>query len=233
VTDLIEALDQPGCPVCRLTDEAVDRFLGSVCYEQVNDIELRAELRAAGGFCRAHAYRFLHQPNGRLAAAIVYRDMLANAARRLGDGKPAGAPARTGRHPWLAALVGGLGERRESDRSRRPGCPACRVRVEAESRNLRALGERLADPSVQARYRSADGLCLPHLDWALERDQAVAAFVAEATKAGLVGLIAHLDEYIRKHDYRFRPKYWDVSDELADAPARAVERAVGPSDSRA
>ena len=47
--DLIEAFGQPGCPVCRLSTEAVDAYLTSVCYEQVNDLDLREQLRSAGG----------------------------------------------------------------------------------------------------------------------------------------------------------------------------------------
>ena len=232
MTDLMEALDGRGCPVCLLVDEAVDRFLVSVCYEQVNDRELRAELRAAGGFCRSHAYRFLRQPNGRLAAAIVYRDVLVNAARRIAEGRSARAQ-RNGRSPWLAAVVGGLSGRRPSDRAGRGGCPACRIGAEAEARYLRGIRGGLAEPANRERYLAGDGLCLPHAERALERDDPVAGFLGEAVEEGLAGLIARLDAYIRKHDYRFRPKHWDVSDELADAPARAVERAVGSSEARA
>ena len=84
--DLIEAFGQPGCPVCRLATEAVDAYLTSVCYEQVNDLDLRAQLRTAGGFCRAHAERFIRQRLGQLAAAIVYRDVLNTARKRIAAG---------------------------------------------------------------------------------------------------------------------------------------------------
>src|SRR5438093_46701 len=53
--DLIAAFAQSGCPVCRLTTESVDAYLTAVCYEQVNDLDLREQLRSVGGFWRGHA----------------------------------------------------------------------------------------------------------------------------------------------------------------------------------
>jgi len=225
--DLLEALDQAGCPVCRLAGEAVDALLQSICYEQVNDLELREQLRAEGGFCPEHARRFLAQPNGPLATAIVYRDVLVNAARRLDR---AGPPRQDGGRPRngvRSLLAGLLGERGRSDRpahdAPRP-CVACRARSEAEERHLTTLCARVTDAAVAARYRAADGLCLLHLARALEADDPGAGILARAALAGLTGLVDELDVYIRKHDYRFRPERWDGGE---DVPARAVERAVG------
>ena len=217
--DLIEALDQPGCPVCRLVTEAVDAFLASVCYEQVNDLDLREQLRSAGGFCRVHARRFLSQRHGQLATAIVYRDVLATAARRIEE---AGVGAGGG--SLLGGLLGGRPGRHPPLGPDARSCPACRAHAEAEERHLGTLRARLADAQVQARYRAADGLCLPHLDRALETDGAGARFLAEAAVNRLGALVDELDVYIQKHDYRFRPEVWEGDQ---DTPARAVERAVG------
>ena len=223
--DLLEALGQAGCPVCRLAGEAVEAFLQSVCYEQVNDLDLREELRAEGGFCPADARRFLAQRHGPLATAIVYRDVLANAARRLERGG-----GRAGRKaPALLAGLLGLPRRRSTARQAvaadgpRP-CAACRARAEAEERHLATLRERMVDPTVAARYRASGGLCLPHLDRALLVEDAGARALAAAALLGLATLLGELDDYIRKHDYRFRPEQWQGGE---DVPARAVERAVG------
>ena len=128
--DLIEALGQPGCPVCRLAAEAVDAFLASVCYEQVNDLDLRAELRAAGGFCGPHAYRFLRQRHGQLASAIVYRDVLATAARRIETGR-GGSRTAPGSGSLLGGLLGGKLPRRGTIGPDRRRCPACGVLADA------------------------------------------------------------------------------------------------------
>jgi len=45
--DVQHALGRPGCAVCHLTHRAVGRLMNALAYEQVNDLELRAQLRAA------------------------------------------------------------------------------------------------------------------------------------------------------------------------------------------
>ena len=212
--DLIEAFGQPGCPVCRLATESVDAYLTSVCYEQVNDLDLREQLRSAGGFCRPHAERFIKQRLGQLAAAIVYRDVLNTARKRLAAGW-----AGRGR----SMLAGLFGRGRGSVRTV-PACPGCEAESEAEARYIAVLRNRLQDPAVRARYQAGDGLCLPHIDQALQVDDAGAEALAEAAVEMLGAIVGELDEYIRKHDYRFHSAVWDGGE---DTPERAVERAVG------
>ena len=211
--DLIEAFGQPGCPVCRLATEAVDAYLTSVCYEQVNDLDLREQLRSAGGFCRVHAERFVKQRLGQLASAIVYRDVLNTARKRLAAGNGSGGRSK------LAALFGG-----GKSRPTAPPCPGCEVEAEAEGRYLATLRNRLLDPKVRERYQAGDGLCLPHIDQALQADDDGARALAAAAVEMLGTIVAELDEYIRKHDYRFQTSVWDGGE---DTPERAVERAVG------
>ena len=71
-----EALAELGCPVCRLAVRSVGRWLAAVAYEQVNDIQLRNELRAARGFCNVHAHRWLREVHSVLGTSIVYQDLL-------------------------------------------------------------------------------------------------------------------------------------------------------------
>jgi hypothetical protein len=212
--DLIEAFGQPGCPVCRLATEAVDAYLTSVCYEQVNDLDLREQLRTAGGFCRAHAERFIRQRLGQLAAAIVYRDVLNTARKRIAAGGGGLGPRSR-----LASLFGGGKTKRDA-----PPCPGCEAETEAEGRYLTALRNRMVDPAVRAKYQAGDGLCLPHIDQALQADDAGARALAGAAVEMLGSIVADLDEYIKKHDYRFQTPVWDGGE---DTPERAVERAVG------
>jgi hypothetical protein len=195
----------------------VDAYLTSVCYEQVNDLDLREQLRTAGGFCRAHAERFMKQRLGQLAAAIVYRDVLNTARKRIAGGGGGHGRSR------LAALFGGGWPRRDA-RSTQP-CPGCDVEAEAEGRYLATLRNRLRDPAVRQKYEAGDGLCLPHIDQALQADDDDGArALAEAAVSMLGTIVGELDEYIKKHDYRFTTPVWDGGE---DTPERAVERAVG------
>jgi hypothetical protein len=194
----------------------VDAYLTSVCYESVNDLDLREQLRSAGGFCRLHAERFLRQRLGQLASAIVYRDVLNTARKRL-----AGSNGTLGRSR-LAALFSG-GRARRDPRSL-PPCPGCEVEAEADERYLSVVRKRLREPAVREKYQAGDGLCLPHIDQALQADDDGARVLAEASVEMLGTIVADLDEYIKKHDYRFHNPVWDGGE---DTPERAVQRAVG------
>ena len=216
--DLIAAFGMTGCPVCRLASESVDAYLTAVCYEQVNDLDLRAQLRAAGGFCRPHAHRFLRQRLGQLASAIVYRDVLNTARGRIKEYRP----TRGG--SFLGGLLGARGGPKGVATGGAPNCPACAALVEAEERYVGTLVSRITRPEVLAKYRAGEGLCLPHLDHALESGGEPARLLAEAAVESLGTIVAELDEYVRKHDYRFQEESLAGSEDL---PGRAIERAVG------
>jgi hypothetical protein len=47
-------------------------------------------------------------------------------------------------------------------------CPICEAGEQSERSRLCSLMERLTSPEFQAKYRSSDGLCLPHLNQALD-----------------------------------------------------------------
>ena len=53
--NLIEACRQPGCPVCRVEEHSVERYLDNQFYENVNNPDFRNTLRLSIGFCREHA----------------------------------------------------------------------------------------------------------------------------------------------------------------------------------
>ena len=83
--DLLDALRRSGCAICRLATRRADRFLGSYIYEHVNDVDLRAQIRASRGFCEPHGEQFLEKLDA-LAVAITYRDILNSLVRELDDG---------------------------------------------------------------------------------------------------------------------------------------------------
>lgn len=83
--DLLDALQRSGCAICRLATRRADRFLASYIYEHVNDVDLRAQIRSARGFCEPHGEQFLAKLDA-LAVAITYRDILNSLVRELDDG---------------------------------------------------------------------------------------------------------------------------------------------------
>ncbi len=204
-----EALQQGGCPVCRLALRSVGRWLAAVAYEQVNDIKLRDRLRAARGFCNVHAHRWLREVGSVLGTAIVYQDLLTAALRELdGENVPRGQRWR--------AILGGQGAHSE-------GCPACAAQAEAEDRYLAALLVTVsAEPNVLAE---SEGLCIRHTRAAQRRGGPGAERVVKLTRSAVEQLLAELSEVIRKEDYRFRHE--PRTDAERTATARAVARAAG------
>ena len=110
---LMEALEHPGCPACRLADAAERRFIQTLFDEQVTDPQTRARLRLAGGFCSRHTEVVLGLGDA-LGSSIIYADLLAEAARSFTGGGSERCPAcETGREATrcaLGALVDHLSE---------------------------------------------------------------------------------------------------------------------------
>jgi hypothetical protein len=206
-----EALDQAGCPVCRLAMRSVGRWLASVAYEQINDIELRNELRAARGFCNAHAHRWLREVRSVLGTAIVYQDLLTAALRELDR-----ANAQRGSR-WrtiLGAQAADIGVR---------DCPACRAQTEAEERYLTALLAAVAaEPHL---LDGSEGMCLGHTRAAQRRGGPGAARLVQQTRAAIKRLLNDLGEVVRKEDYRFRHEPRTNAERTATS--RAVALAAG------
>ncbi|MHB1415936.1 MAG: DUF6062 family protein [Chloroflexota bacterium] len=186
--ELLETLtEHEGCPVCHMASRGTDRYLGMMSYENVTDVSTRDELRAAWGLCNFHAWQFLGRGGERLATAIIYRDLVETALRRL-EGNGGG-------------LVRELAPQGE--------CLACRYLAESSRRHVDTLLAYLEDDQLRERYEASRGLCLPHLREALGRvdapDQrevllavfsrqiaAFAASLADAADAPIAGLVAGL-----------------------------------------
>jgi hypothetical protein len=221
--ELVAALGEPGCALCRLATRSVREYFSALGYEQVNDVELRDALRAADGYCRRHAWLFLEQGGNRLGVAIIYRDLVQHARERLG-GRGLGLASGVGRR--LGRLLGG--ERGDQRYSARPGagCAACRVEAEAEARYRGTLLAHLGEAELRQRFAASSGLCQPHLARALAAGGSGSdrSWLEADAARRLDGLVAELDEYIRKHDYRFRQEGFGAEE---DSPQRAVERIVG------
>jgi hypothetical protein len=196
-------LARPGCAVCHLTQRAVTRFLRSLAYEQVNDVQLRAELRAAHGFCRPHAQRWVGMAGNVLGTAIIYRDVITAALNSLEAADRGG----------LRGLLG--------SRARTAACVACRAEAEAQDRFIDALLEALDEPMV-AR---SEGLCLPHTRRAVERGGARAEPLVRLARQHAEQIVADLDEVVRKEDYRYKDEPRTEAERTA--PRRAVAWTTG------
>ncbi|HEY64102.1 MAG TPA: hypothetical protein G4O02_05975 [Caldilineae bacterium] len=198
--ELLEALGERGCPICWLGRRVSERYLDGVLYEAVNDPGMRERFREAYGLCEPHARQLARIRSGNLGIAILYRDVLWTLLRELGDEE--GQPRRY--IPWPRATAEPFSwEDRLVPRGR---CPACVQQEEMERIYIHELLQHLEDPALHVAFLKSTGLCLKHLRRAMQqagKDQQRQALI-EMQRTVWRQLVAELDEFIRKHDYRFR-----------------------------
>jgi hypothetical protein len=213
-----DAFGEAGCPICRLAVTAVEHYIATIAYEGVNDIAFRDRLRAAGGFCPSHAYRWLRDSHSVLGTALIYRDLLSAGRRELEGARPSGNLLSRWRRSATRADD-------QPEPSATLDCPVCKTQREAEARYLDALYAVLSEPEGSEAFLRSDGLCLPHARAAVARAGQAGTRVQAHMLDVLTHLLAVLDEVIRKEDYRFRQE--PRSEEERTAPATAVAMAVG------
>ena len=226
---LLEACREPGCPICRVEQQGVERYLDNQLYENVNSPAWRDQLRASQGFCHEHAWLGVNKRLGdALGFSILYHDIVNNLLRSLQD------DTRSGRTQGRRASI--LGQGSESLRRRVEGvmafltpqkqCPACRHREEMTRNLLSALAEDLATAQVQEALQASDGLCLPHLRLALGsvNDDPGYETLLRIQQARLERLKHELAEFIRKNDYQAIKEGFGSE---GDAWLRAIAMVVG------
>jgi hypothetical protein len=129
-----ELLTRPGCPVCRYTSEASDRYLAWFALEAHADPVMITRMGASLGMCARHTRRLMSQPGAAARLTAVYRYQLQAAQKQLaGPG-----------------------------RQRLAACPACEHDEAAAGRALDTLLDGLSETGVWARYLELGGLCWPH-----------------------------------------------------------------------
>jgi hypothetical protein len=174
------ALDMPGCPVCRLAEDAGRDFLVHVLREGKAHADVYERVREAAGFCEDHT-----------------RVLRRLGAEKLGDRRS------------LARLYGWLLVDLASSLTPRSPCPACEAAAEYERASLAALRDLLhpvtGDPDLRERFEQGKGLCLGHFVAvaSLVEDDESLRVLTDVQARSWNALSRDLKEYLRKHDYRF------------------------------
>ncbi len=202
--DLVESCGKSGCPVCRVEQRTLERYIENLFYESVNDIKTRERLRASLGFCREHARTALDRRLGNaLGFAIIYQDVITNILRGLEKNSTDPNILKPHRH-----------------------CIVCHEQEKTTQLVVSALVDGLAEPKLADALRSSDGLCIPHLKKAFEsvRDTAVSELLRSIHFGKLESLNGELAEFLRKNDYRFKDEGFGAE---GDSWLRAVNKLTG------
>lgn len=204
---LLDACREPGCPVCRVEQQSVERHLESQFYENVNSPRWRDSMRASLGFCHEHAWLAVdHRLGDALGFSIVYQDILNNILRKLDEGT---GPLRSSHH-WTSVLrrvpeqARIMMEKLLSATTPVKRCPVCDHREDMTRIILSVLVDELERSEMFDALQSSDGLCLPHLQRSLEqvRDVSVCEKLLTVHREKLESLRTELSEFIRKSDYQ-------------------------------
>ena len=189
---LTETLQEPGCPICHTGKAAARKYLDILLFESVNDPGIRKQLESSLGFCYYHSRELLTFPGKRLGAGIIEQHMLKISLRQLQKN-----PVASRRSLFT--------KREEKQKSTEAPCPACQQADAAEGRATRELLKHLIDDLDQP-LSDAGGLCLGHIRQALatSTDSKIATALIKLHEPLWQEQIDLLDEFIRKHDYRFR-----------------------------
>lgn len=232
--EVIDACQEPDCPICRLGQASANRHLTSLIYDSVNDVSLRATLRESLGYCKDHAWLLPNAGDSApLGIAVIHRDLLNTIHKRLGESR-FGKSRRNSLKSVVSGAMGFDGGASQTETTAKyltvkAQCPACERRDEAEKLALKSVTNALEkqDADMQSALQNSDGLCLSHLRWALETARNREAFdlLVTITQEQLSSLIQDLDEFIRKSDHRFRDE--KISETERGSWRRALQRVVG------
>jgi len=208
--ELVDAQSMAGCPLCRLIYKATSRYLDSILYEAVLDPDVRAKLKRANGFCSEHVEMLRSKPGRALGIALIYRDIIRSIS------EAAQQEHRAATTQGIARLWRRHGQPAGASRllSDEP-CPACAIKDRTENDFTELLITHIDDDKLYEAYSHGEGLCLPHLIKALQgtEDEHTVSRLVEPQIARYQGMLADLDEFIRKRDHRFRmEKYGEEGD---------------------
>jgi hypothetical protein len=206
---LIEASQQPGCPVCRLVSESVEKYLSNLLYENVNDVILRRDLRLSLGFCNLHARVIAESGVGSaLGISIIYQDVLSNLLRSLPDIENTNEQDHFVCRLFKRIPRSVLEIASRVRKTIRPigDCPACIQQGRSTEVFVSVLVDSLLDERLAKNLSLSDGLCLPHLDLAIRevKDERTLLKLIALTREKYSHLNQELSEIIRKSDYRFQ-----------------------------
>lgn len=215
------ALQEAGCPICRLAERSVQRYLSALANEGVTDRLLRDQIRAAYGFCAAHG-RMLRTGRDALGSAIIHRDLVNNLAKALLAEAPLPSTARARLRRTIRP--GDPADTRPIPAQR--GCTACEQLRQSELHYCAAFVAGLADSETHVLFQGSSGICVPHLRIAMRTAPDPEAYERLRTAQLTIWqrLLDELDEFIRKQDHRFTR---EPSGAESDSWRRAIDLVSG------
>lgn len=195
------ALKKAGCPICRLSEEAVQKTADGFLYENTMNPDWRKPIMDSHGFCPTHTKLMVAVEMSSSGPVLGINYIYEALARQVAD------ELEEHRSGWkkLSARLVNLGKHKEP-----APCPLCDFQTQTESNLLDGLFEELNlnGSTFRDAYTHGDGLCYAHLTqgvflFAKTYPEAL-NFIVPLTQERLRLRSAEMKEYIRKHDWHYR-----------------------------
>jgi hypothetical protein len=199
---LDEAMKKPGCPVCRLAEESVQKSASGFLYENSMNPEVRQPIIEARGFCPDHTLLLVAVEMSSSGPVLGINYIYEQLARLVADELTAQKPSVPGFSKVLKYF--------QPSTPPLPVCPLCEHEKQSATNLLQALFEELEEDTSVTRnaYAQSEGLCYSHLTSGLRENSplypASSKFLIDQTKERLTAQSAEMREYIRKHDWHYR-----------------------------
>jgi len=197
---LEKACKEPGCPLCSIINERINRYIDGMLFENISDRTFRREYREAGGFCPEHAKKLL-----------TYRDGLAVAI--LGQGT-------------LTDYLEDFSKKKIRKYKRM--CPVCEQRAKIEKDFLTFIAEagdekyakKSRDSQVnaesarelQAFFKKSDGLCVPHYAQLIKIVKHVPKWLSDFQEDKFKSLLERTNTFIDASAWGNHDKFQSLSD---------------------
>ncbi len=196
--DFLDLFEQDDCPLCLMREKWANEFIDAFLYEGVNDKNFRKIIRDNGGICRRHAYDMMAQGDP-LAHAILYNDLIGDYLKNI-------------------------------DKNKKKGCLVCSKEEEADAIMYKTFMEYFSeDKDFYNKFAETKScICRPHLKELkrlFKRNKTLIDGLYEVQIENLKVAKEHLEEIMRKHDYRYNNEQLTEDERLAWK--RAVKLMVG------
>ena len=170
---LEKACKNPGCPLCSIIYDRIDRYIDGMLFEHISDRGFRAQYREAGGFCNEHS-----------EILLSYRDGLAVAI--LG-------------HESLSYYIDDF--KKKKIRKYKEPCPACAEKSRIEKEFLTFLAEVTnekvdSDKKLIEFFTKSDGLCVPHYSLLIQYAKKIPKWLANFQESKFNRLLERTSRFI-------------------------------------
>ena len=227
--DIVEALQQPGCSLCRIARVNEVLYIRYLLGGNAGDPNTRNCVTECGGFCRRHAWEIFRLESREwgvpMGNGLLYEDLVHATARKmelqldhLRKATPGGPVRRLIARVLPKRAARGNAGNAESNRPF-ASCRVCTLSEEAALQAARVLRRLLDSVEMRQRYRSSGGLCLCHLQDIAAGDNGCRnlEFLLEDTRQRLTRLADSLHAFKQKQS-------WERRDEILTEDERDAVR---------